>query len=185
MAAYDETATPSSMIWRPLHRLPRYVLPAELRSWICEQKSLTQRLKRSCRGRFQIQLEGQIWERPMIDEAQVLGLRPGACALIRQVYLLCEGRPRIYARTVIPSFTLRAERRLASLGSRPLGDLLFGDATISRDHLQAAQIPAHHPLFRLATRKHPINAKALWGRRSIFCLRGKPLLVVEIFFPDV
>ncbi len=174
-----------SVIWRPLHQFPRCVFPPELRSWICERNSLTRRLKRSCQGRFQIRLEGQAWGRPMTDEARVLGLRPGACALIRQVYLLCEGRPRVYARTVIPSCTLRAERRLASLGSRPLGDLLFGDASISRVHLQAAPIPAQDPLFRLATRKRPLNAGALWGRRSIFKLRGKPLLVVEIFLPGV
>jgi chorismate--pyruvate lyase len=121
----------------------------------------------------------------MIDEAQALGLRAGAYALIRQVYLLCEGRPRVYARTVIPASTLRAERRLASLGSRPLGDLLFGDAAISRGYLQAAPIPAHHPLFHLATRKYPIDAEIVWGRRSLFYLRSKPLLIVEIFFPGV
>jgi chorismate lyase len=52
---------------------------------------------------------------------------------LREVYLLCDGVPWVYARTAIPRETLTGRhRRLAYLKTRPLGAMLFADPGMAR-----------------------------------------------------
>jgi len=174
----------SRLHWQSIKQISQLELPPDLRSWVLEQNSLTRRLKRSCKGQFEVRLERQCWRRPSLDEAMALKMRPDSLTLIREVNLLCDGEPRVYARTVVPLPTLRGtRRRLVRLGSRPLGDILFANARTPRRSIQVALIPVSDNLYNLATRKAALDGGAVWGRRSIFCLQGKPLLVVEIFLP--
>lgn len=168
--------------WRPIRHIDRAELPPGLRTLLCEQRSLTRRLKRCCGSEFRLELKDQSWARPFRDEALCLGLNPSVLALIRQVYLYCGAKPLVYARTVIPAVTLHGgARQLAFLGSRPLGDVLFADKTACRQNLTVAQIPADDKRFELATGEDWVGLRALWARRSLFHFRDKPLLVVEIF----
>ena len=45
------------------------------------------------------------------------------------------------------------------------------------------RIDARHPLYRAARRHAEVAERALWARRSVFCLDGHPLLVSEVFLP--
>jgi chorismate--pyruvate lyase len=147
---------------------------------------LTRGLKRCCAGAFEVRLERQSWGRPQADERLSLGLRPGNLALIREVFLVCGGKPQVYARSVIPVRTLRgAHRRLASLGSRPLGDVLFADTRTSRRQVQLAQVPVEQMDLLPALRGLPRPTAPLWARRSIFDFSNKSLLIVELFLPDM
>ena len=74
----------------------------------------------------------------MADEARALGLRLGAWAWIREVQLLGDGQPWVFARTLIPADTLRGRgRRLTRLGTRPLGEVLFTDPGVRRGPVNA------------------------------------------------
>lgn len=158
----------------------------DLRGWLLEQESLTRRLQQACNGNFQVHLRDQRWNSPMDDEACLLSLRPDEQALIRQVYLLCNERPWVYARTIIPAMTLKGSRqRLASLGSRPLGDILFGDRNTPRSVVEIAKISPQEKLFSLATQDTLDPGEFIWGRRSVFTVEGNPLLVVEVFLPEI
>ena len=42
-----------------------------------------------------------------------------------------------------------------------------------------------HQAIPAATRRLASEPAAIWGRRSLFTLAGKPLLVSEIFLPDI
>jgi len=102
-------------------------------------------------------------------------------ALVRQVLLCCGDTPLVYARTVIPVTTIKgAQRRYANLGSRPLGAMLFADRTMRREDVQVAVLPASHEANQF-TRAD----ESVWGRRSVFRVAGKPLLVSEYFLPDL
>ena len=126
------------------------------------------------------------WQRPRLDEARVLGMPRWNIGWVRQVQLLCDGRPWVFARTVIPVRTLSgAERRLARLGNRPLGAFLFADPGMSRGAVELARIGNEHAMFAEATSGIVDSPAEIWGRRSVFRIGGKPLLVTEVFLPAV
>ena len=73
-------------------------------------------------------------------------------AIIRQVQLMCADHPWIYARTVIPATSLRGKlQRLAHLGNRPLGAMLFADPGMQRGVVELARILPGQELFADAT----------------------------------
>jgi chorismate--pyruvate lyase len=118
-------------------------------------------------------------------EHRALGLGRRVNALVREVLLRCDDEPWVFARTVIPATTLRGRtRRLAFLGGRPLGGMLFADASMERSEVEVARIDAHLPLYARASGGAAIG-EVIWGRRSVFWIAGRPLLVSELFLPVV
>lgn len=106
--------------------------------------------------------------------------------MIREVELYCGDEPWVFARTLIPASSLTGgARRLARLGDRPLGAVLFADPTTQRRLVQMAKLLPRHPLFGAATDHLSERPTELWGRRTIFRYAGKPILVNEIFLPAV
>ena len=155
-------------------------VPADIQTWLFDPASLTARLKQKCSVAFRVELLSQTMQKPRLDEFKVLGMETGSYALIRQVRLCCGPDCWVYARTVIPFSTLKGKQRLyANLGTRPLGAMLFADRTMQRDKvmvtsLTGAQLPGGLGLA---------NDDMVWGRRSVFRVGGKPLLVSEYFLP--
>jgi chorismate--pyruvate lyase len=132
-----------------------------------------------------VQVLSQVRDTPRLDEAQVLGMQPREMAIVRQVLLLCDGNPWVYARTVIPVTSLRGKlQRLAGLGTRPLGGVLFADPGMRRGIVELAELLPGHAVYAAATGHMRQRPAAIWGRRSVFRMSGKPLLVSEIFLPD-
>jgi len=171
--------------WQPYNRYRYSEIPPALCSWLLDPESLTLRLQQLCPGRFEVRVVSQLRGRPALNEAQVLGMRNGSHALIRQVLLLCGGQPWIFARTVIPLRSLRGRlKRLAHLGTRPLGGVLFADPGMRRGVVEMACIRPGQALYTAATAHLHEPPPAIWGRRSVFTITRKPLLVSEVFLPD-
>lgn len=100
----------------------------------------------------------------------------------REVLLLCDEQPWVYARTVIPVTTLMGSaRRLLRLNNRPLGAILFSDATVVRGQLQIFSLDPHHWLYMQSSKFSLSMPNNLWGRRSLFWMNKRPLLVAEVF----
>lgn len=170
--------------WREGGQLLGAAPTAALRDWLLDAGSLTQRVQSACHGRFRVQVELQGWARPRLDECLALGIRGGRLAWIREVHLLCDERPWVFARTVIPAASLRGpRRRLLRLGNRPLGALLFADPHMQRGPVEVVCVPSASALLVAATHGMQRRPQAIWGRRSLFRLGGKPLLVSEFFLP--
>lgn len=126
----------------------------------------------------------QTWDRPFRGEARVLGLPTHNQALVREVMLQCDGQPLVVARTVIPRQALRgAQCRLARLGSRPLGELLFAYRGLRRKDLELARIEPDY--WRESTAKAIGVVGEVWGRRCLYFLASGRLLVCEFFLPAV
>lgn len=173
-------------LWLPAARCDRRRIPAHLRPWLLDRASLTRRLQEHCPGRFAVEVLAQGWRRPMRNEVLALGTRRTTRALVREVRLLCHGEPLVFARTVIPAATLQGRRRrLGRLGSRPLGAVLFADPSMRRGELELSCMGPGQRLFDTATRGLAARPQAIWGRRSLFFLGERPLLVQEIFLPAV
>ena len=162
-------------------------VPPGLPNWLLESGSLTRRVVQACGGGcFRVRLLHQGWGSPLNSERRLLRTRRGVMMLIREVELLCDERPWVFARTLIPATSLqRSVRRLTQLGERPLGAVLFSDPKVHRGVTQIARLLPKHPLFQAACAHVEQSPESLWGRRTLFTLSGRPLLVNEIFLPEL
>jgi chorismate--pyruvate lyase len=152
--------------------------------WLLDKASLTKRLQSVCQGRFSVRVLSQGWERPMLNEAQALGIDPRRSALVRQVELLCDNTPWVCARTIIPRSTLSGPlRKLAHLKSQSLGAILFASPTMQRGEVEVSNISSSSKTHRLIAQRGAKLPESLWGRRSVFRVYDKPLLVCEFFLP--
>lgn len=162
--------------------LPKQI-PADIEHILFDRSSLTARLIKKCTGRFRVEVLSVARTTPTPDEIAVLRLRHRSQAIIRQVLLYCDDIPWVYARTVIPMTSLRGSlRSLVKLGNRPLGAVLFADKTMQRGEMEITAL--HHDHMCYSWTRHP-GSETIWGRRSVFRLQKKPLLVSEFFLPGV
>lgn len=171
-----------SQRWYQRNQLSSERLPAKVRSWLFDSSSLTAKLIRHCAGDFRVELLSQEIRRPTLDESKVLNIANNRFALIRQVHLCCGGKAVVYARTVIPLSTLTgAERHYGNLGSRPLGAMLFADRSMRREKVMVTQLLSDNALYE----KTEAGGEPVWGRRSVFYVGNKPLLVSEYYLPNL
>lgn len=170
---------------------PRAAMPAALLPWMRDAGSLTARIRARC-SRFAVQVVCQELARVNHDEALLLGLRAGERAWLREVLLLADGRPVVFARSLLPRRNVRGAWNLFhGIGSRPLGAALFSDPAIVRLPLACRRLDGRDARYHRAkaalSRYAPAQpmSRALWTRRSIFLLRGSALMVSEAFLPEI
>lgn len=167
--------------WRQFKRVPETVVPQPWRAWLLDQGSLTQRILDACEGDFRLEVLNQRLELPRLSEMRALSLPSRQLALIREIVMYGKGEPWVYARSVIPLTTLTGRlRSLRKLDNRPLGAMLFKDPSMTRKPMEIACLAGDNSQFPEALGKLDVP---MWGRRSVFCLDRKPLLVSEIFLP--
>lgn len=160
-------------------------LPPHLRAWLGDRGSLTQRLKSRCAA-FRVTPLATGLARPNPDECALLGVAPGTRVYRREVLLLCNDVPVVFAHSVLPYPSLRGGwNSISRLGSRPLGEALFSDPRIHRRPLAFRNLHRDHPLFLTIARLQTLAVCSLWARRSVFCLDQHPLLVTEVFLPAI
>jgi chorismate--pyruvate lyase len=160
-------------------------LPRSLRSWLSDRGSLTLRLKARSAS-FRVVPLATGLARPNPDEYALLGMAPGSRAYVREVLLLCNEVPVVFAHSVLPHASLRGGwSGITRLGSRSLGEALFSNHRIQRQPLAYRHVRRGHPLFRAVARQQVLAVHSLWARRSVFCLNGHPLLVTEVFLPAI
>jgi len=170
--------------WLPAWRGRQGNIPSTARSWLYEPASLTQRLRNTCGPALQVRLLQQCWTKPFQGEARNLRIRNGRHTLIREVLLQCDQQPLILARTIIPQRTLcGAHRRLSSLGARPLGEVIFSYPGLQRLKLELAHVTNSDWNAESLAGLTPDSG--VWGRRTIYSLSGRALLVCEFFLPAV
>ena len=139
-----------------------------------------------CGNAFSVRVLSQRWSKPQIEEARLLAIAPQQKVLLRQVQLLCGQTVLVYARSIIPLDTLRGKhRRLKHLGNKPLGGYLFANPGLKREQQHLATILPRDPLFEIALIDSPRDCDCIWGRRSLFKIDSKSLLVSEFFLPSL
>ena len=166
--------------WYRRNQLFNHSINPALVPWLFDASSLTVRMVALCGKRFSVRVISQQWQMLDPEEASAMALDNVRAAMVRQVLLCCDEQPLVYARTVIPTTTLRgARRRYGNMGSRPLGAMLFADRTMRREEVHVAVLSASHEANR-----YNMTGESVWGRRSVFRVSGKPLLVSEYFLPE-
>ena len=162
-----------------------FSLPRSLRAWLSDHGSLTQRLRSRCASFRVVPLTTRL-ARAHADEYALLDMAPGARLYVREVLLLCNEVPVVFAHSVLPPAGLRGGwNGITRLGSRSLGEALFSDHRIERQPLAYRRVRHDHPLYHATARQQAVAVSSLWARRSVFCLNSHPLLVTEVFLPAI
>jgi chorismate--pyruvate lyase len=158
---------------------------ADLRPWLHDHGSLTARIQQRC-TRFSVQPVRSGLARIAFDEAAVLGIAPHRYAYSREVFLQADGQPVVFAHSACRAQDLRgAWQAMQGLGNRSLGSLLFTHPLVVRQPLHFTALRPHHPLYQSAVSAIDARPERLWARRSLFTLHGAPLLVTEVFLPEI
>jgi len=134
--------------------IPEHILP-----WIINNKSLTAKLKNKYKD-FYVNLIQQSQQKPKNCEIQLLKIK-NQDTIIREVELMGNNSPVVFARSVIPK--TEDTKKLLKIGTRPLGEILFNDNKIQRGQLE------------ISTNTN------IFARRSIFTIGNTKILVMEIF----
>lgn len=152
-----------------------------LRSWLLDDGSLTAKLVKLSHGEFRVQVLQQAYARASRSEALALGIGFHEQCLIREVILRGHNQPWVFARSVLPISSLSGSlRHLRKQGTRPLGAFLFSQPHLKRSPIALSLISRHHAYLPESL----LGNTPVWGRRSIFSIDDKPLLVSEVFLPD-
>ena len=123
--------------------VPPAVPPPPLTAAGCvDRGSLTRRIQDRCPA-LSVKVVFQGMRRVDRDERLLFAPRGRGMALVRDVYLYCGRTPVVFAHSVIDPRDMRGTwRRLAKLGSRPLGAALFADPRIRRYPLRQKKLTA-------------------------------------------
>jgi chorismate--pyruvate lyase len=169
----------------------RLVLPipdAPYRHWLNDEGSLTARIRERCKN-FAVRVLRQQLLPPHADERALLGIAPRESAWVREVLLVADGVPVVFAHSVLARRQARGPWQMfGRIGTRSLGAVLFADPRIARHPLRYRRLDARHPLYRSALRDAGLDARSterLWARRSVFTRAGQSLLVCEVFLPGI
>ena len=177
--------------------------------WLQDTGSLTARLRLCCE-QFRVQLlntRAGVALTP--SQAHSLGVTHAYC---REVLLLCDEQPWIYASSLYSSAALEAVPALGGLGQQALGELLFEHPQLVRSEFEFAQLTALEfrqlQLSLSVAFSQPLPTAGLlqtetdanievdnytatdghqrpWARRSVLAIPEARVLVSELFLPAV
>jgi len=158
---------------------------ADLAPWLRDHGSLTQRIQQRC-TRFAVDKVCTGLARIALDESALLGIAPQQLAWSREVFLYADDQPVVFAHSALDREHLRsAWTAVRSLGNKPLGAMLFAHPLVERKPLHYKALRNTHPLYQRAVAELSDPPHRLWARRSLFLLHDAPLLVTEVFLPEI
>jgi len=154
--------------WVNLDHVALHAVPQIWQDWLSDAGSLTQLISNKTKSSVSVEVLTDQNQNLLKDEACLFHQPLHRCR-IREVYLCVNDVPVVFARSVLPTFSSTGiNRDVLQLGSKPLGEVLFkkGKAPI---------------LLRQITEVPGLG----WGRRSLYQLRGHPILISEFFLPEL
>ena len=134
--------------------------------WLEEEGSITARI--SSHAEFKLEILND--DIGVAEDEEYIALEmPPEEVRIREVVLYGDLVPLVYARSIIPELTAsKGYPGLGTIGSKPLGDLLFQSELFIKIRREFAQFQTS-------------SNEVVWGRRTHYLVRGYPLSVMEVF----
>lgn len=158
-------------------------VPRSLRPWLSEPGLLTARVRAACGPGTRLRLL-RLTPAPLEPELQLrMGIRDRSC-LLRDVEIGCHEARWVFARSVFPDSTVSRHPWLRELGDTGLGEYLAQVGEVRREPLEYRELRPGHALFAAAAEDADI-AGPLWARRAVYRLVDAPILVQEVFLPEL
>ena len=137
----------------------------EILSWLNEAGSITSRIKSFSNFKLKLLKDGP-GEVDIIEDDLIISNYEENN--IREVILLSNEEPLIYAKSIIPLETIKLGLNiLGNLKENPLGDILFSNPEIKKKYMFFARFQSKEEIF--------------YGRKGIYTVKGYPFSVCEIF----
>ena len=164
-----------------IHSAPRKWQP-----WLSDTGSLTQKIEKAIGQKLEVQVLRDCSQTLNSDESRYFHLHIRRCR-VREVLLCVNGTPLVMAHSVIPaSSSCGSNHQILRLGTKPLGAVLFNQ---TRKHSKAkppreiARLNKASALWKKCSAHYSGLSSPLWARRTLYQLKGRPILVNEIFLP--
>ena len=151
--------------WKKFEVMNNELQNETIRSWLLEDGPITERIK--LKNKFKLKLlKDEVSNIDSSDE-DFLGNISG-CVKVREVILMANNVHKVFARSLIPEITIEhGFSKLGSLGSTPLGDILFEKEIFKKIEV----------LFS----KFILNREIFWGRKTKYIVKNLPISVMEVF----
>ena len=135
-------------------------------SWLNEEASITKRI--SSQADFKLEVLQDDIGNAQEEEYKALKINLEQVR-IREVMLYGDSVPLVFARSIIPKLaSTKGYPDLGSIGSKPLGDLIFESDLFVKMHREFAEF-------------QNIANEIIWGRRTQYQVKGYPLSIMEVF----
>lgn len=165
--------------------LKKPMLAQTLKPWLIDNGSLTSRLKMQYPN-FYVLTVALKNAKALLDETALLELKVDQYVFTREVLLIGNHQPVVFAHSVMPKKSLRgAWSKLSKLGNKPLGEALFANFKVRRTPLRFKKLSPHHTLYQKAAKHLNHKPTYLWARRSVFNFNHSKILVTEVFLPQI
>lgn len=157
--------------------------------WICKPYILSQRFKQvSCH--FSVRLLGQGLTFPLQDELKAYPslFKEGRKAFVREVLLTDNDVPLSYGRVIIPLATYHHFfDDIEAIGKAPFGEsFLYSHPDLKRSDFEYQHLTGFDIYPQLMEHiGEGYRYHEAWSRRSQFNLSGHPLVVIEVFMPNL
>lgn len=155
----------ASLVWQSPAQCQS--IDAARRAVLCDETSLTARLKQLSEGDFTVEVlqEGWIHLKTRALLAAFGPVASGHRFWSRHVILRGRDEAWVMAHSLLPEHAVCSPlREVMDLQSRPLGEFLFQHPGLVRTNLELVKTTGD-----------------TWGRRSLFSLYNKPIMVAEFF----
>ena len=181
-----------------IHKAPR-----KWQDWLSDTGSLTQKIELTIGQKLEVKILSDCRQNLKYDESRIFLFKIRRCR-IREVLLCINNTPLVMARSIIPIFSSSGSNQdILRLGKKPLGAVLFArnkNKPGKRNNFESrkkypcpknkaireiARLGKNSSIWQSSYKKYhdlPLNP---WGRRTLYKLKGRPILVSEIFLPNL
>lgn len=152
--------------WLSDSQLKTHLKKQNILEWLNEEGSITAKI--SSDSKFKLEILSD--DLGIAEDEEYLALDIASEEVrIREVVLYGDLVPLVYARSIIPNLTSsKGYPGLGTIGSKPLGDLLFQSELFIKTRREFAQFETS-------------SGEVIWGRRTHYLVQGYPLSVMEVF----
>ena len=152
--------------WLSDSQLKTHLKKQNILEWLNEEGSITAKI--SSDSKFKLEILSD--DLGIAEDEEYLALDITSEEVrIREVVLYGDLVPLVYARSIIPNLTSsKGYPGLGTIGSKPLGDLLFQSELFIKTRREFAQFETS-------------SEEVIWGRRTHYLVQGYPLSVMEVF----
>ena len=151
--------------WISFEKMDGLLVNKNIKSWLVEKGPITKRIKSE--ESFQLNLLKDEISCVEDVEKEFLDVISNNIK-VREVILMGNNIPRVYAKSLIPIRTIdEGFSKLGKLGTKPLGDILFEKEIFKKTDMVYAQFQNKDSIF--------------WGRKTKYLVKNMPLSVMEVF----
>lgn len=172
--------------WKNPRAFSHYLLSPSFTKWLLFSGSLTKKLQSLNCGSLKIQVLKERLEIGQTNEIEKLNLTSNAYVYCREVYITCNEKIWVYARSAIsPGASGLYKHKFRTLGEKPLGGLLFHSLNAKRSDFELAKICPYDSQYAEPLKPFRSLEEIIWGRRSCFISSRDSLVLTEVFSPHL